>query len=232
MSDVTVFISAYDPYAACWPVLCYSIARYWPDCPWPIQFVTNYLDAPCGEPAIKVGDHRNWTHAMQMALTQLQTDFLLLLAEDYWLTDPVDTKSLVDFASMMVGNDLDYLLLVPGSQTYRADLNEQLGVFADDSAYRVSLQASIWRIQAFLNLLNGDETIWQFEINGTNRSRASDRFVGVRENKYLRYVQTCHPDYEQGAVVKAKWTPSARRYIESENLIVDLTIHPDGTRNG
>ena len=232
MPDVTVFISAYDPYTACWPVLCYSMAKYWPDCPWPVQFVTNHLDAPCGESAIKVGDYVSWTDTTRRALQRVRTEFLLFLIEDYWITAPVDTASLVQFVEVMITHNLGYLLLTPGSQTYKADFDESLGILANDSRYRVSLQASIWRVQTFLNLLEGDESIWQFEVNGTKRSKGSDKFVGVKENKYLRYVQTCHPDYKQGVVVKAKWTQSAQKYIECEDLSVNLSLNPDGTHNG
>lgn len=234
MIDLMVFVSSCDKYQATWGPFCHGFKRYWPECPWPVRILTNFRDPPCFRP-IKVGFELSWSDAMRKGLERLDSEIVLFLADDYWLVEQVDTESLLQFARIVAQGQADYILLCSGSNTKKCDSppDPRLFVFADDSKYRTALQASLWRVSTFLELLRDDETPWQFEVAGSRRSEVLvNRFLGIEEHRYIRYTETCLPEYDQGPVVKGKWTPSAQKYAEREGLDIDFSVNPDGTRNG
>lgn len=223
---VTVLVSSCDKYQATWTPFCHGFQKYWPDCPWPLCFTTNFLDSPCGQ-AIKVGKDRGWSKTFRIGLKAVTSSVILHLAEDYWLVEPVDTVALLQFSDIVLRGEADYILLCPGSNVRKRDSrpDSRLFVFADDSRYRTALQASLWRVEVLANLLRDDESCWQFESAGSKRSeKLVDRFLGVKENRYLQYVQTGTLDYAQGPVVKYKWTASAQKYILREELDLEIPV--------
>lgn len=235
MYGVTVFVSAYDKYAACWPILCHSLKKYWPDCPWSIRFVTNYLDSPCGERTIKVGDDKGWTHTTRKALEQIDTDVILFTIEDYWLTGPVDTKSLMEFADIVLEGRAVHLRVEPPGSTYGVgDFpgDSRLYVFAREAPYRAALGAALWRVDVLLSLLKDGETVWNYDWRSSCRSKDMEGFIGVKQPTYFPRIETQYyyktkarnPEYPRGAVVKGKWTKSARKYVLHEGLDVDIPV--------
>ena len=113
--------------------------------------------------------------------------------------------------------------------------NPQLCVFTDCSAYRTTAQAAFWNVRVFLDLIEPNETIWQFENKGNVRSwKYKDRFLCVAENRYIHYVMNTKDDtykspYTGSAITKGKWDPAAKQYAEQEGLSVDFSRNPDGS---
>jgi len=223
---VTVLVSSCDRYSEVWVPFCHGMSRYWPDCPWPLQFVTNSLDAPCGK-TIKVGQDEGWTKTIRKGLEKTESPIILFLLEDYWLVGPVDTAALIEFASIIQRGGADYILLNVGSTASKGIFtgDDRLYVFADDSRYRTALQASFWHVETLVSLLRNGENCWQFENAGSKRSEALvNRFLGVRENRHFQYVQTGTLDWMQGPVVKRRWTSSAKRYVSREGLDLEILV--------
>ena len=49
---------------------CHGLEKYWPDCPYPVVFITNYLEPPVGI-AVKVGDENNFYRKLNTALDRI-----------------------------------------------------------------------------------------------------------------------------------------------------------------
>jgi len=59
---------------------------------------------------------------------------------------------------------------------------KDIGFIAKGAAYRTSLQVAFWDRQVLLDLLEENESAWDFEINGSRRSdRISEPFLSVCE---------------------------------------------------
>lgn len=92
---VTVLVYAWDPYEPAWPAFCHGFHKYWPDCPYPLVFITNQIDPPCGT-AVKVGDVNHFYQKMTLAFERIESPFLLFMHEDYWIRRRVSTKCIED----------------------------------------------------------------------------------------------------------------------------------------
>jgi len=47
--DLSVLVVGFDQWAVMWLGFCHFWHKFWPDCPWPLLFMSNGRTAPCGE---------------------------------------------------------------------------------------------------------------------------------------------------------------------------------------
>jgi hypothetical protein len=230
MPNVTVLISSFDGYSDCWGPVCHGFTKYWPDCPYPILLMTNRRDFPHPRIAtLKVGGGTDWSERMVTALDRIPTRYVLYFQEDYWISAPVDTARITSYVDLMEQHGLNYLrLLAKPIPDADSPYDPRLGTLADDAPYRTSVQISFWQRDVFQALLNPPESVWQFEVHGTIRSRAyGATFVSVKrhgDDDYhhgIRYVCT--------AVNYGKWARMAKTYAAREGLAVDFTRLPSET---
>ena len=234
-TNVVIVVGTLDLYSIVWRGLCHGLKRYWPDCPWPVRFITNDLDPPCGE-AVKVGgDHTRWSQRMKKGLRQIKSPVILWLTSDNWITAPVDTEALLDFAGYILSRKADHIRLYPGwdhdtaKGPFRHDF--RLMVFNRKSPYRCSLKPGLWWRKALLSLLRKGEQAWDFEREASKRSRElGDRFLAVADWGHFPMVTAGDPsgDWVKSPVVRGRWTKAALRYAQQEGLKIDFSKHPMG----
>jgi len=221
VSNVSIFVSSCDDYQACWKPFCHGLKKYWPDCPWPIFVVTNYLDPPCGW-KLKVGKDSGWVTMQRKALKQISSEVILFMLDDFWLTDRVNTQGLIDFSNLIIQGKADKIHLTnfPDERKTVAPskIDKRLNGYTKTSRYRTCLQGGLWRVSTFLNLMRDGESPWEFETKGSKRSEnTSYVFLNVKEHRYLPYI------IRPGAVEKGEWTKGAREYAVKEGLKINFS---------
>jgi len=86
----------------------FFIERYWPDCPWEIDIVTNtekhrLLELPGNK--IYVGDDLGLASNLIAYLDQLEDELVLLILDDYFLSKPPDTELLKGIVACMEAHE-------------------------------------------------------------------------------------------------------------------------------
>lgn len=230
MNDVTILVGTLDPYNAAWPVFCHGMSKYWPELKWPVKAATNGLDFPCGD-GLKVGAYKDWAQNTRRSLERLDTPVVLWMLEDSWLTAVPDTEVLSQFAQHIVDGKADYIRLINSNAVTNAGLtsfDDRLFVFSKTSKYRTSLCPSIWNRQVFIDLLKQGESIWDFEVKGTVRSR-DYMFCCTNAWDWI-YLPIAFPsknsEWSSTPITRGKWTGSAKKYVAREGLSVDFSQHP------
>ena len=189
--------------------------------------MTNTKDHPHERIKIlKVEGGRDWSTRMINALQRIETPYVMYFQEDYWLNERVDTAKVEHYFDLMEKRGLNYIRLLSKPEpdgNYPHD--PRLGILADDAEYRTSVQITLWRKEVLQDLLRANESVWDFEKNGTVRSRKfGNTFLSIKrhgEDDYyhgLRYVCT--------AVNYGKWARMAKNYAEQEGLQVDFSNLP------
>ncbi len=233
MNRVTFLVSSFDDFADCWPPFLHGLRRYWPACPYPVAFITNYLDVPATEArAIKVGVDRGWSANTLLALERIDSPYILYTHEDFWISRTVDTAAIEAYVSLLDSGSVDYIRLYPcppPNTPFPSD--SRLGSLAPGAAYRTSLQMALWRRSVLTSLIREGETPWQFEVLGTERSRSfGERFLSVRPHWTPQGERYHHGiDYVCTAVNKGRWSRAARRYARQEGLQIDFSKRPRET---
>jgi hypothetical protein len=218
--EVAVLVASCDAYSDLWTPFFTLFRRYWPDCPYPVYLGSNSQEYP--EPSVRsilVGPDVDWSTGFGAMLERVEEPYVLVLLEDYLLSAPVDTARIERLVGYMQrrGAACMRLMPVPGPPASLPDFPDA-GELSRGTAYRLSLQAAVWRREDLLSLVRPGESPWQLELEGTKRTEGlSAPFLSVvRDSRRpLPYVCT--------AVVKGAWIREAVRLCRREGIAVDLT---------
>lgn len=237
--DIAVVVSSCDRFAPVLPPFCHGLHKYWPDCPWPLRFVMNSVDAPCGE-TVRMGDDGGvygWSSASRRALEGMDEPVVLWTHDDNWISQPVNTGAIISLVRLFERSDLHLIRLSScyASTIFQGDYkhDERLRVIRPDSRQRCSLQPSLWRQSTLIELLIDGESPWWFEGMAPHRSEEirGDFLCCGAGFLPLRYMSHVDPGWPEEAVRRGRWTRSARNYCQAEGLDVDFSVHPNGNPN-
>lgn len=162
--NISIVISSCDLYSDCWKPMSLSLKENWRDCMFPIYLISNYKDSGDNRiKAIKVGEHRGWGSNTKKALEVIDTDYVLLLQEDYFLNAPMTDDVLLKHVAYCEKNDIDYLRLgAPFYDKNRTD-NDDYCVSPADKPFSMCLQPAIWKRQTLAQLTFDGWTGWDYE---------------------------------------------------------------------
>jgi hypothetical protein len=129
-----------------------------------------------------------WSAGLLRLLDQIEDDVILLMLEDYFLTEPVDSWKLTAIANYIgrfesvvkfdLTNDRLKSAHYNGGGIPGIDMIES----AEDASFQTSLQAAFWRTSFLRRFAVPPENAWQFEKKGTYRviaAREAETFDGV-----------------------------------------------------
>jgi len=227
-----VVVWSCDRYRDVWPAFFKLFEKYWLSCPYQINLVSNGHD--WNESCVKmwhVPASVSWTKALKGIINQLDSDYVLLLLEDYLVTDHVDTEGIAKLIAFMGEKNIGCLYLYPAEKYIKNNINivgYELGNVPSGVPFRVNTQAGLWRRDFILSTLCRDESIWDYEINATLQSHSiPDGFMTViRENEKLPFPYYCT------GVVRGKWMPKAVALCKKEGIQIDFSKRKVGWVRG
>jgi len=153
-------------------------------------------------------DHNSWSSGLLDMLDIIKVDHFILMLEDYWLYESVDSKDVADLYDYMVDHP-DVLRMDLSSER-----NSKRHVKVVDSyqgiqiveapprtSYMMSFQAGIWNTNLMREIIVSHESPWDAEIRGTFRlwERPDMKVLGTRRQPL-------------------KYTPAVRRHKNGMNI--------------
>lgn len=186
MDDLTMVFCTCDSYADTWNPFFTLLKKYWPSFNYPIIFNSEKADYNFDGFSIdcsKTVNDKNtgWSERLLNALKKVDTEFVLFMLDDFWLTDYVDASGFNRCLDIMRSNrkigficlfgDKKEEMLNDGSGSI--SLCEYPGFYEASSkcSYRVTTQAGIWRTKYLKKLIKGYEDAWRFEYWASRRSK-------------------------------------------------------------
>jgi hypothetical protein len=227
-----IVVCSCDRYRDVWPAFFRLFWKYWPACPYPVNLVSNGCDWDDRRVAMRhVSASISWTKALRESIDSLDSDYVLLLLEDYLVNDTVDTDGIGRLIAFMRDKGIGCLYLYPANKYEASGINVAgyaLGDVPPRAPFRVNTQAGLWRRDFILETLFRDESGWDYEVNATRHSEAQpDGFLTVmRENPRLPFPYYCT------GVVRGKWTPGAVALCKKEGITLDFGVRPVGWVRG
>jgi hypothetical protein len=220
---ITVLVPSCDAYADVWGPFFSLFFRYWPDCPHPILLGTNGLGAPDTRVSVvQVGADESWSHGMSMMLSRVDTPYVLVMLEDFFLRSRVHGLAVETACEALRDLHGGYLRLKAFPRPdHPVQRYPWLGEIAKQAPYRAALQAALWRVDTLLSLLKPGESAWDFEGLGSWRSNS------LAEGFYSTWSHML--DYFP-VVTKGKWVPPGVAICRSEGLTADTRARSVMTR--
>ena len=205
-----ILVSSYDAYSDLWPPFFVAFHRSWPDCPFQMYLLSNRITFP--DPTVKpilVGDVTAWPESIRLALEQISEDFVLLFLEDWFLQKQVDTGRILRLVEWVTTQRPACIRLQPAAGMVPSEF-KGICHLPPGIPYRSSTVLSLWRKDVLLALLRPDETIWQFEIQGSVRTDKYPDFYATEET----YLHCLH------GVIRGKWIARVRKTLIASGLPV------------
>lgn len=183
--DCTILVNSCDKYEDILDTFFELLHRFWPDIPFEIALSTESLEYKNKYFEIKNLHPKNkecsWTERIEDTLNQISSNYVLLMLDDLFLYDYVQTEKVLENLQSLKENDKIV------NFTYWPILNDtEESVYPgfkkrkEVAKYKVAAILGLWNKKHFLKYVKGyKENIWEFEPNATIRSNTlykSDEF--------------------------------------------------------
>jgi hypothetical protein len=218
LNQCAILIASCKAYSDSWGPFFTLFFRYWPDCPFPVYLVTEGGESP--DPRVNMvtlSKDRGWSDNVREALQIINLPYVMYILDDVPLMKKVDTSRILSLFELMQREKAGYLRLYPSPGPNRSYKNyKEVGEIAGDAPYRTSTMAAFWDVNVLRSLLVVGENAWQFEIIGTERSRALEQpFLSVwpKDGAAIDHFAT--------AIKKGRWQWDAVRFLKKEGIEVD-----------
>lgn len=236
MNDLTILVNSSDGFEDCWAPFFMLFQRYWPTCRYPVVLNTEAKDwafAGLQLHASRVSRDASrrltWSECLARCLDEIETPYVLYLQEDFFLEAPVQSTLIETFVDELRAGRADVIRLMEcgGSGPWRASHDPLLWEVDQRAAYRIALQAALWRKSTLRAHLRMHESPWQLEVFGSARARRiKDKVLCVNRDRFHGPGKEVFP-YVPTGVVKGRW----ERHIV-EPLFASHGIEIDLARRG
>ncbi len=192
-ADCNVVVASCDKYADLLAPFSSLWRKFWPDCPFETVLVTETKPTEdlAFDRVIACGAGGNWCSRLVTALEQVETRYVILLCDDYFLAAPVDTALVLKRLEQAQRFDAANLRLIPNPVT-RIPYREGLREYRKNTAYCIATQAGIWNREFLLKLARGKASIWEFERRGSFDLAGETRPLLVTPTKEFPFVDAVH----------------------------------------
>lgn len=213
-----VLVVSCDKYRDLWQPFFNLLWKYWPDLPFHVYLGTNnetYTDERVT--TLLVGTDHSWSRNLRWFLQQIDTDYVLTLFDDFFLEENIQTANLLQHLRELRELDGTVLRLFPKPGPDRPVPGRRtIGAIHPKAPYRVSAQPAFWHRTKLLEMLRDEEDAWEWEWNGTERSRSSPGFFAT----YQALLPYRH------VVERGQWFWSAARDLRRQNVGCDFEARP------
>lgn len=218
--DVSILIVGFDRYIDVWNHSIDLLNKYWNDRP------TTYLVSSTLKPSYQkvnvlcAGDGAEWSLKVRYALEHVKTKYVILMLEDFFVSDYVDNVRIQNILKTIHENRIKFYQLsvqLPNARwekgaKFNGDKNVK--VIPADKKYGLNLQAAIWDTD-FLRETVGSENYnaWKFEINQLERKDLNDNRI-----EYL--IDVSNPLNITHMIVQSKYLPNAVKKMKRIGCVI------------
>ena len=213
--DCTVLVASCDKYADLLRPFSVLWKKFWTDCPFETVLVTETapVEVLGFDRIVACGAGGNWCRRLVTALEQIGTPYVILLCDDYYLNQPVDTALVLKRLDQAKRFDAVNLRMIPNPVTkisYQEDLRE----YRKNTAYCIATQAGIWNREFLLKLATGKSSIWEFERYGSFDLEGETRPILGTPTKEFPFLDAVH---------KGCWEPWGVKVLKDNDIDYDFS---------
>lgn len=218
--DIAILFVGFDGYKDVWDH-CFSLLnKNWSDRPKTYlacsELQPNYENVE----VINAGKDAEWSRKVQVALEKIPQKYVLLMLEDFFVSDIVDNEVFDSVLNTVKTDGIKfYQVLVQlihqsaiKGESYKG--NKNIHIIPVDKKYPLNLQAAIWE-KEFLEECVGKENYnaWQFEINQIERTNINrDRIEFLIDDRNI-----CNITH---TIVQSKYLPGAVKSLKKKGYII------------
>ena len=201
-----------------WPIFGRLFQKYWQNCKYELILVTDRKLNDSYDILFDkiISIDGSWYEMIQMAIREADSEYVMLMMDDYLLCDYVDEgiidRSIKDAERYKVANirfEKSDLLL--DKKEYPVDSKYE--VYTPGKAYSLTTQVGIWNAECLMEYMKPEWSAWDFERIGS---------LTVRDTKHvlLGTKEYAFP-YVEG-VRKGKWMKQGIEVCKRNDIVLDF----------
>ena len=209
---ISLLVLSCDGYSDTWDIFFTLKDRYWANCPYETYLLTESKSYDKCKTICKTGE---WTKRLREALQELDTDYVLITLDDFFIRDYVDQERInrikFDNDTAVYNFEQAYTLPVHNS------VDDGFKLRKNKTPYLNSCQPSIHNRLKLIERLQKDQNPWQWELS-------------LVDSEYKFYVNASHLimdigyyDHKQWSIKQGKWCREIIPFFEKEGIKIDYS---------
>ena len=219
-ADCTALVTSCDAYRDVEAPFIALWRKFWPDCPFETVLLTEtaQCEPPDGAPrfdrTIATGPGKTWCEMLADALSQIETPYVMMLMNDYYLEASVDTALVLKRLAQAKEFDAANLRLEPNPPGRARWRDTDLMGYPKNAAYCVTCQTGIWNKGYLAGLARRNKSAWEFERNGSFMLADERRPLLVSPRREFPFLDAVHKGY---------WEPWGVRVMAENGIDYDFS---------
>lgn len=177
-NKIGVVISSCDKYSYLWDIQIQFFERYWDNCPYDINLISDKKSYPYSTNKLKLKSYItnkesrgaiDWSNNLLSFLESSNYDYIIYFQEDYIPYKNVDQKRLDSLLNYVIKNKINYVRFytapMGNGESIKIENSISLKEIIPGSDWRHSLMVSIWNVNTLKSILSKckDTNPWDFE---------------------------------------------------------------------
>lgn len=227
-------LSTCDSYEDTWSPFFELIKKYWPNISYRIFLNTetkkiNDANLPFDINVINSSGNCTWSQRLINVLDQIDEEYIFMVLDDFFLKSPVKESYIEELLSNMekdssiASYQLKAARLIQEGKAFES--NKLLVSELDENGWKTHFVPTIWRKSVLKKWLRPHESIWGFELYGSQRARRwhyKEKVLVVESPVIFDYlwVDGC------SVIVNGKWLDSVEidNFFKNNNIDIDFDI--------
>lgn len=214
-SDISILIIGFDGYVDVWNHCFELMNKYWPIRPKTYLACSELKPKYENVEVINAGKNSEWSKKVQISLEHINTKYVLLMLEDFFICDYVDNAQILKIMQLIKENKIKFYQLLVQLIHQKAIKGKSyknyrhIRIVAKDKKYPLNLQAAIWEKDYLKERVGiGNYNAWMFEIHQLHFKEYNTKHIDclIDDRNICNIVH---------AVVQSKYLPSAIRKLNA-----------------
>lgn len=235
--NYALFLSTCDAFEDCWEPFFKLFRKYWPDFNSVIYMVTDSkvyhyegLNIKCLNintiKGIPSTTNLSWGKRMRWAMEEIEEEIILFMQEDFFIRGRVQNEIINEFADLMFTHpEIKCLHLTrPKILDDSKSEFEHLYNMKLKQKYRVDCQPALWRKDELYEVMHDEDSPWQLEIFGSQRSAKMNRRYLIVDKQWVQKGVFEIIPYVATGIAKGKWEKDVVPVFNDNNIEMDYSI--------
>ena len=192
----------------------HCVEKYYPNHP-EIIYITETIKSPYYKTICKNYPIEKWTVRIREALKEIDDEQILMIMDDYFIRQPVDTKRIEYLSTQLKGNIACFCF----EKTYDPN-DEETNIIGmkkrqHGAEYEVAINCGLWDKNKLIDVLKGEHNPWYVEFA---RDNCGYDFY-INSGDYI--IDWGYETWIPTGVFRGKWCKNIIPFFEKEGIKID-----------
>ena len=199
MDLCSVLVNTCDKYEDAWYPFFELVKRHWGKCDFPFYLNTetkHYSHSGINLTVLNTSDEKNaWGKRIKECLVKIDTAYVVLLLEDFFLQKDVDENELYNCIKIMESNPQMTAIYFKHTTgfNYPSQKYPKYYEMIENKDCKLNLQAGLWRKDDLFSLVGDDDSPWTFETEGYKRVKPEQVFLCSKDGTHTNLENCVFP---------------------------------------